>query len=99
MNTVQINHSLQNRVTIKNRLGLHARAAAIFVQVASKFQSNIYLKKPENSGWVNGKSILSVMTLEANKGSEIIIRVQGPDEREALNRLTKLVDDKFGEKE
>jgi len=99
MNTVSINHSLKESVIVKNKLGLHARAAAIFVQVASKFQSNIYLKKPNNSGWVNGKSILSVMTLEANQGSEIIIRVEGADDREALNRLIKLIDDKFGEKE
>jgi phosphocarrier protein len=94
-----MSYSLQETVTLKNKLGLHARAAAVFVQVASKYQSHIKLKKPNNSGWVNGKSILSVMTLDASMGSQIIINVEGDDAQEALNRLIKLVNDKFGEKE
>ncbi len=94
-----MNHSLQNTVTLTNKLGLHARAAAVFVQVASKFQSKIQLKKPNNSGWVNGKSILNVMTLDASYGCQIIISAEGPDAIQALKRLTKLVNDKFGEKE
>ncbi|MFH1563760.1 MAG: HPr family phosphocarrier protein [Nitrospirota bacterium] len=115
MNTTQIQtkHSLKQEVTIINKLGLHARAAAVFVQAASKFQSNIQLKKTNNfagqdslnstnslnSNWVNGKSILNVMTLEACIGNQIVIKVEGPDAIDALDRLVKLVDDKFGEKE
>lgn len=92
-------HPLQNTVTLINKLGLHTRAASAFVQVANKFQSKIQLKKPNNSGWVNGKSILSVMTLDASCGCQIIISVEGSDDMQALKRLTKLVNDKFGEKE
>lgn len=98
MSTSESNYSLQEVVTIKNELGLHARAAAVFVQVASRFQSNIRLKKVNDSNWVNGKSILSVMTLDAGPGTQIIIRAEGPDSIQALDRLTKLVNDKFGEK-
>jgi phosphotransferase system HPr (HPr) family protein len=94
-----MSYSLQETVTLKNKLGLHARAAAVFVQVADKYKSHIKLKKPNNSEWVNGKSILSVMTLDASQGSQIIINVEGPDAQEALNRLIKLINDKFGEKE
>lgn len=94
-----MSYSLQQTVILKNKLGLHARAAALFVQVAEKYQSRIRLKKPNNSDWVNGKSILSVMTLDAYQGSQIIINAQGQDAQEALNRLVKLVNDKFGEKE
>lgn len=93
------NQLLQETVTIRNKLGLHARAAAVFVQVASKYESNIKLKKPNNSGWANGKSILNVMTLDAAKGSQIIISVEGNDAKQCLNRLVKLINDKFGEKE
>lgn len=110
-------HSLKEVVTITNKLGLHARAAAVFVQVASKFSANIHLKKTKNattrqaseqdiseqdalnSDWINGKSILNVMTLDAGIGSQIIIKVEGHDAMEALNRLVKLINDKFGEKE
>lgn len=92
-------HSLQNTVILTNKLGLHTRAASAFVQVASTFQSKIQLKKPNNSNWVNGKSILSIMTLEAICGCQIIISVKGTDATRALKKLTKLVNDKFGEKE
>ncbi|MDI6736096.1 MAG: HPr family phosphocarrier protein [bacterium] len=106
---------IQETVTIENKLGLHARAAAVFVQLAHKFQSNIQLKKINNSAeqnmveqdtdcslnsnWVNGKSILNVMTLDAGIGSQIVIKAKGPDAQQALHRLVKLINDKFGEKE
>ncbi len=103
---------VQETVAIENKLGLHARAAAVFVQLAHKFQSDIRLKKTTdsasqeqdtdnslNSGWVNGKSILNVMTLDASIGSQILIKAKGPDAQQALERLVKLINDKFGEKE
>lgn len=80
---------------IKNKLGLHARPAAEFVKLAAKFKSDVYVSK--NNHQVNGKSIMGVMTLAAEMGSELFIRVIGEDELEALNALTKLVDSKFNE--
>ncbi|MEW6619035.1 MAG: HPr family phosphocarrier protein [bacterium] len=100
MNTTQIQtNSLQQTIVIKNKLGLHARAAAAFVKIAHEFQSKIHLKKNTNPGWVDGKSVLSIMTLEASSGSQIIISAQGPDAKQALNKLIQLINDKFGEKE
>jgi len=98
MNTNQI-YSLQKTVTLKNKLGLHARAACVFVKIAHEFQSNIKLKKTNNSSWVDGKSILSLLTLEASMGTQIIIRAEGSDASQALNKLIQSINDKFGEKE
>jgi phosphocarrier protein len=82
-------------VVIQNELGLHARAATKFVQIASKFPCEIALAKdgPE----VNGKSILSVLTLVAPKGTRITLRARGDRAAEALAALVALINDKFGE--
>lgn len=85
----------QQKVKIINKLGLHARPAAEFVKLASKFKSDIYVVK--NDRMVNGKSIMGVMTLAAENGSELIIRADGSDEKQALEHLMKLVEDKFYE--
>lgn len=82
-------------LTIENELGLHARAATMFVQSASKFESEITVHKDGRE--VNGKSIMGVLTLVASKGSKIHIRAQGRDAQDALAALEKLVADKFGE--
>lgn len=82
-------------LTIENELGLHARAATMFVQTASKFTSEITVHKDGRE--VNGKSIMGVLTLVASKGSQIHIRAEGPDAQDALAALEKLVADKFGE--
>jgi phosphocarrier protein HPr len=80
---------------IKNKLGLHARAAAKLVQVATKFKSKIYLEK---DGWeVNGKSLLGILTLECQKGSRLIIRAEGMDAPEAITALDHLIESKFDE--
>ncbi|NIN34896.1 MAG: HPr family phosphocarrier protein [Gammaproteobacteria bacterium] len=84
-------------VTIINKLGLHARAAARFVQVASEFESDINVIHGEKE--VNGKSIMGVMMLAAGKGSEIRIVASGGDETQALNKLGELVENRFGESE
>ena len=80
---------------ISNRLGLHARAAAKFVQMASRFASEVSVKKDGNA--VNGKSIMGVMMLAAAQGAEIEIRTEGEDADEALASLESLVTSRFGE--
>ena len=84
-------------VTIRNRLGLHARPAGEFVKTASKFESKITIAKGELE--VNGKSIMGVMMLAASQGTELIIRTSGHDEQEAADQLERLVAEKFGEDE
>ena len=87
------------RKTIKiiNKLGLHARAAAKFVQVASGFQADINVHSGHRE--VSGKSIMGIMMLAAGKGSEIDITTAGPDENEAMNALEELINNRFGEDE
>ncbi|OGF49051.1 MAG: phosphocarrier protein HPr [Candidatus Firestonebacteria bacterium RIFOXYA2_FULL_40_8] len=84
-------------VEIKNRLGLHLRAAATLVKITALFKSDIFLKKEEEE--VNGKSIMGIMTLAAAQGTKIIIKAVGPDEKEALLKIKEIVDNKFGEGE
>ena len=84
-------------VTIVNKLGLHARAAARFVTLASGFESEVQLLRGDRE--VNGKSIMGVMMLAAGKGTEIELVVDGADEEEALERLAALIADRFGEAE
>ena len=79
---------------IRNQLGLHARACALFVKTAARFASEVYVSRDELE--VNGKSIMGVMMLAAEEGSTIKVRVVGPDEGAALAALRELVDGKFG---
>ncbi len=83
------------RVTIVNRLGLHARAAARFVGMAATFRSDVRIRHGQRT--VNGKSIMGIMMLAAACGSEIEIVTDGPDEEAALAALVDLVADGFGE--
>lgn len=80
---------------IQNALGLHARAAAAFVKVANRFQSDITVSKDGVA--VNGKSIMGVLMLAAAQGTKIDVEAQGEDAQQALDALGKLIDDKFGE--
>jgi len=82
-------------VKIKNTLGIHARPASLFAKTAEKFVSEITVEKDGME--VNGKSILGLMMLVAEKGSKIIIRVSGPDEEQAIKTLVELVENGFGE--
>lgn len=84
-------------IRIINKLGLHARAAAKFVNLASTFESEIELEKDGKR--VNGKSIMGVMMLAAGKGSRLSLHCEGPDEREAAAQLVDLVNGYFGEEE
>ena len=89
---------MQNRtVTIVNKLGLHARAAAKFVTLASSFASDI--KVARNGQEVNGKSIMGVMMLAASRGSDITLIAEGDDEKDAVTRLAELIAQRFGEEE
>ncbi len=80
---------------IKNKLGLHARPAAKLVGASSQFESEIFLKRKGQQ--VDGKSILSVLTLACPRGSWITIRAEGCDAREAVAALGKIIEEKFGE--
>lgn len=82
-------------MVIRNKAGLHARPAALFVQTANKFASQIMVARGDRE--VNGKSIMGIMMLAAGKGTRIRIKVEGHDEEEAIRRLEKLVLNKFGE--
>jgi phosphocarrier protein HPr len=87
----------ERSVTIVNKLGLHARAAAKFVTAASSFASSIDVAK--NGQRVNGKSIMGIMMLAASRGTKLIIVTSGEDEQEAADSLVKLIADRFGEHE
>ncbi len=82
-------------MTISNRLGLHARAAAKFVQLAGRFRASIMLSK--DGQMVDGKSILGILTLAAAQGTSLSLRADGEDESEAVAALVELIDGKFGE--
>jgi len=88
---------IKTKIKIKNRLGLHARASAKFVSTAAKFQSHLDVIKGDQT--VNGKSIMGVMMLAANKGTEITLEIEGPDEGAMNEALTHLINDYFGEGE
>ena len=84
-------------LTIINKLGLHARAAARFVALASRFECQIRVMRGERT--VNGKSIMGVMMLAAGRGSSITVEAEGEDEHQALDALEMLVNNRFEEKE
>lgn len=86
---------IEKTVTIKNKLGLHARAAAKFVAHASRYSSDIMVKK--GSQTVNGKSIMGVMMLAAGKGTDLILSIDGTDESELLADMEGLIEANFGE--
>ncbi|MDD4568560.1 MAG: HPr family phosphocarrier protein [Tepidanaerobacteraceae bacterium] len=85
----------QQNVTVKNKTGLHARPAALFVQTANKFKSEVFIEKEGKK--VNAKSIMGVMSLAVSQGTEIIVSAQGNDEKEAVVKLVELIESKFGE--
>lgn len=88
---------LTRDVTITNKLGLHARAAAKLVSTAGRFTADVFLEKQDQR--INGKSIMGVMMLAASQGTVLTLVVDGEDAEAAMDALTSLVDDKFGEGE
>ena len=84
-------------IEIKNKLGLHARAAAKLVHTAARFKADIKVRKGDEE--VDGKSILGILLLAAGRGSVIKVRADGEDERDALDAIEKLIEAKFDEVE
>jgi phosphocarrier protein len=84
-------------LVIKNKLGLHARAASAFVKTSSSYGARITVINTEREA--DGKSIMSMMMLQAGLGSEIIVTTEGDDENEAMAAIEALIDDRFGEDE
>lgn len=85
----------QSKIKIINKLGLHARAAAKFVTLASQYQSDVFLEHNEKR--VNGKSIMGVMMLAASNGTILTLIVDGLDEQQASDAIMELVDNRFDE--
>lgn len=88
---------VEKKITIKNKLGMHARAAVKFVNLANRFVSAVRIEKDGNE--IDGKSILGILTLAAIQGSKITLKISGKDEEVALKTLMALVEDRFQEKE
>ena len=88
---------LQQEVEIVNRLGLHARASAKLTQVAGQYAAEVWVSR--NGRRVNAKSIMGVMMLAAAKGSRLTVETNGADEAPAMQAVTALIADKFGEGE
>jgi phosphocarrier protein len=90
-----VGEGVERRLKIRNRLGLHARAAVKFVQLAGRFRSEITVSKDDQDA--NGKSIMGLLTLVAAFGMHISVRAAGPDAEEAIAALAALVDRGFDE--
>ncbi|MDH4375603.1 MAG: HPr family phosphocarrier protein [Ramlibacter sp.] len=88
---------IQTPISISNRLGLHARASAKLTKLAGSFPCEIWLSRGERR--VNAKSIMGVMMLAAGLGTEVVLETSGEQEREAMDALVALIQDKFGEGE
>jgi phosphocarrier protein HPr len=85
----------EKRFVIRNELGMHARAATRFVQIANRYRAEVNVEKDGQT--VNGKSIMGVLMLVASQGSVITVRTSGEDANEAMASLAELIDSKFGE--
>lgn len=93
--TGQTGQKVQKEITIVNRLGLHARPAAMFVRIATRFRSEVWVEKEGEN--VNGKSIMGLMMLAAGQGSKLLVRCEGPDAAKALEELEELINARFNE--
>ena len=80
---------VKKKLTVKNKQGLHARPAALFVQIANKFDSRITVKRDKEE--VNGKSIMGILMLGAEKGTQIVVEVEGEDAHLAISELEKIL--------
>lgn len=85
----------EKEITIVNRLGMHARPAAMFVRIATRFRCDIWVEKDGDE--INGKSIMGLMMLAAGQGSKLRIRCEGADAQEALCELEQLIAGRFNE--
>lgn len=87
--------SAEKKFTVSNKLGLHARPAALFVQTANRFTCEVTVRKGRQK--VNGKSIMGIMTLAVQQGASIIVRTEGPEAEEAMAEISRLIESNFGE--
>lgn len=81
--------TVKKKLIVKNKQGLHARPAALFVQIANKFDSRITVRRDDEE--VNGKSIMGILMLGAEQGSQIMIEVEGHDAESAMEELEKII--------
>jgi phosphocarrier protein HPr len=86
---------IEKEITIVNRLGLHARPAAMFVRISSRYRAEVWVAKEGEE--VNGKSIMGLMMLAAGQGSKLRIRCEGPDADKAIEELEDLIKARFNE--
>ncbi len=86
---------LEKEIMIVNRLGLHARPAAMFVRIASRYRSEVWVEKEGEQ--INGKSIMGLMMLAAGQGSKLVIKCEGPDADKVMEELEELIQQKFNE--
>ena len=86
---------IETEIMVINRLGLHARPAAMFVRIASRYRSEIWVEKEGEQ--INGKSIMGLMMLAAGQGSKLLIRCEGPDADRAMQELEELINRRFNE--
>jgi phosphocarrier protein HPr len=89
------NERVEKEITIINRLGLHARPAAMFVRAASRHRCEIWVAKGDEE--INGKSIMGLMMLAAGQGSKLRVRAEGPDAAQALQDIEELIQSRFNE--
>ena len=88
---------LTRELVVQNKMGIHARPAAMIVRITNKFRAEVLVEKDEEQ--VNGKSIMGLMMLAAAQGSELTVSTQGDDAEQALAALRELVENRFGEPE
>ncbi len=88
---------IEKEVLIKNKLGLHARAAVKFVNLANQFSAHVRIVKDGDE--IDGKSILGILTLAATKGTSLVLKISGRDEKDAFRALEALIDRRFDESE
>jgi phosphocarrier protein HPr len=88
---------IQESVLVSNKLGLHARAAAKLVRLASRFSSEIHLSREDANQRIDSKSILGILMLAASQGTRLVISIDGQDEAEAVEAIRGLFEEKFGE--
>ncbi len=88
---------IRQTILVENKLGLHARAAAKLVRLASRFSSEIYLSRQGVRQQIDSKSILGVLMLGAGEGTRLVVTIQGEDESEAGEAIRRLFEGKFGE--
>lgn len=89
------NSVLVRRMEILNQYGIHARPAAMIVKIASRFSADLSFEKDGNR--VSGKSIMGLMTLEASRGSKLVVTAQGTDAEQVLDEIQRLIERKFDE--